>query len=88
MRSSWSSLFTMAKQSSAYNMYEAKTRLSELVEKARRGEKVVLMNRGDPVAMIVPVPRAPLSRKLGFLKGKGRLLPGWDGPIEDFKDYE
>ena len=78
----------MTKQSSAYNIYEAKTRLSELVKKARRGEKVVLMNRGDPVAMIVPLPQAPLPRNLGFLKGKGKLLPGWDDPIEDFKDYQ
>jgi prevent-host-death family protein len=68
-------------------MYEAKTKLSELVDKARRGEKVVLMNRGEPVAMIVPFERGRAPRKLGFLKGKGKLLPGWDEPIEDFKDY-
>ena len=78
----------MSETSSAYNMYEAKTRLSELVEKARRGEKVVLMNRGEPVAMIVPFPSVRPTRKLGFLKGKGRLLPGWDKPIDDFKDYQ
>ena len=77
----------MAKESNAYNMYEAKTRLSELVDKARRGEQVVLMNRGKPVAMIVPFPRAPRLRKLGFLKGKVKLLPRWDEPIEDFSDY-
>ena len=72
----------------SYNMYEAKTRLSELVEKARRGEKIVLMNRGEPVAMIVPLQRPRHMRKLGFLKGKGRLLAGWDKPIEDFAEYE
>ena len=69
-------------------MYEAKTRLSELVEQARRGEKVVLMNRGEPVAMIVPFQRSRRARKLGFLKGKGRLLAGWDKRIEDFVEYE
>ena len=69
-------------------MYEAKTKLSELVDKARRGERIVLMNRGEPVAMIVPFPRNRRPRKLGFLKGKGRLLPGWEKPIEDFKDYQ
>ena len=68
---------------SAYNIYEAKTRLSELVEKARRGEKVVLMNRGEPVAMIVPLQKPQRERKLGFLKGKGRLLAGWNKPIAD-----
>ena len=73
---------------SAYNIYEAKTRLSELVEKARRGEKVVLMNRGEPVAMIVPLQSPRRERKLGFLKGKGRLLAGWNKPIKDFADYQ
>ena len=72
----------------SYNIYEAKTRLSELVEKARRGEKVVLMNRGEPVAMIIPYARPRPARKLGFLKGKGRLLAGWDKPIEDFDEYK
>ncbi len=28
-----------------YNMYEAKTRLSENVKKVREGEEVILMNR-------------------------------------------
>jgi prevent-host-death family protein len=73
---------------SAYNIYEAKTRLSELIEKASRGEKVILMNRGEPVAMIVPLQRPRRERRLGFLKGKGRLLAGWEKPIEDFADYQ
>ena len=73
---------------SGYNIYEAKTRLSELVEKASRGEKVILMNRGEPVAMIVPFRPSRRERKLGFLKGKGRLLTGWDKPIEDLADYQ
>jgi antitoxin (DNA-binding transcriptional repressor) of toxin-antitoxin stability system len=35
-------------KNTGYNIYEAKTRLSELVAKAKRGEKVILMNRGEP----------------------------------------
>ncbi len=73
---------------SSYNIYEAKTRLSELVEKARRGERVILMNRGKPVALIVPFQRPRRARKLGFLNGKGRLLSGWDKPIDDFVAYQ
>ena len=84
--SSWSSLKLMASKS-GYNIYEAKTRLSELVDKASGGEKVILMNRGKPVAMIVPLKRRQRERTLGFLKGRGRLLRGWDRPIEDFDSY-
>ena len=37
------------------NMLEAKTRLSELVKAAQAGEEVVIANRGEPVARLVPV---------------------------------
>ena len=75
----------MAKKS--YNMYEAKTRLSEIVEAARAGQEVVLMNRGQPVAKVVPLERPPVARRLGFLKGRIKLARGWDAPLADFDDY-
>lgn len=36
-------------------LFEAKTHLSELVERARSGERITITKRGDPVAMLVPV---------------------------------
>lgn len=78
----------MAKKSNAYNMYEAKTKLSEAVEKARAGEEVILMNRGEPVARIVPIIPEKHVRKLGFLKGKIKLKSGWDQPIDEFEEYQ
>jgi prevent-host-death family protein len=36
------------------NMHEAKTRLSELVAAALRGEEVVIANAGRPVVRLVP----------------------------------
>ena len=78
----------MPKQSVSYNMYQAKTKLSQLVNEALAGKQVILMNRGEPVAMVVPIPKSRRPRKLGFLKGKVKLLRGWDAPIEDFKDYQ
>ncbi len=35
--------------------FEAKTRLSELLEKVRRGETVTITRHGTPVARLVPV---------------------------------
>ena len=78
----------MPKQSVAYNMYQAKTKLSQLVNEALSGKQVILMNRGEPVAMVVPIPKFRRPRKLGFLKGKLKLLKGWDKPLEDFADYQ
>jgi prevent-host-death family protein len=34
--------------------FEAKTHLSELLEKVRRGDRVVITRRGVPVAVLVP----------------------------------
>ena len=36
-------------------MHEAKTKLSQLVERAQAGEDVVITRRGTPVARLVPV---------------------------------
>jgi prevent-host-death family protein len=50
------------------NILEAKNRLSELIRAAEAGEDVVIANRGEPVARLVPVPAAG-SRKPGSAKG-------------------
>jgi len=42
-------------------IYEAKSKLSQLVEKAEAGEEIVLTRRGRPVAKIVTV--APTSKR-------------------------
>lgn len=36
-------------------LFEAKTRLSDLVERAKRGERITITKRGVPAAMLVPV---------------------------------
>jgi prevent-host-death family protein len=36
-------------------MHEAKTKLSQLVERAEAGEDIVLSRNGKPVARIVPI---------------------------------
>ena len=37
-----------------FSISEAKTRLSELIESALRGEKIVITRRGKPVAELAP----------------------------------
>lgn len=36
--------------------YEAKTHLPRLLEEVSRGQKVTITRRGEPVALLVPVP--------------------------------
>ena len=40
-------------------LFEAKNRLSALVEGASRGEEVTITRRGQPVAMLVPATARP-----------------------------
>ncbi len=51
---------------SAVNLYEAKTQLSSLVEKAARGEETVICKAGKPMARLVALPQtAPIQRRFG-----------------------
>jgi prevent-host-death family protein len=36
------------------NIFEAKSRLSQLIKSVQAGEEVVIANRGEPVARLVP----------------------------------
>ncbi len=64
------------------NLYEAKTHLSELVERAAAGEEIVIAKAGQPRAKLVPIQPAPAKRrKGGFLRGKIWISPHFDDPL-------
>ena len=53
------------------NIYEAKTRLSALLERAQAGEEIVIARAGEPVARLTPIRPATGSRsgvRFGGLK--------------------
>ena len=65
-----------------YNLYEAKMKLSELVEKAAGGEEIVICKAGKPLARLGPLPDKNLEpRKGGFLKGKIWIAEDFDDPL-------
>lgn len=72
---------------SRYNMYEAKTHLSEIVEKARTEGEVVLMIRGEPVARVVPYEAPRKARRFGFARGRIEILRGFGTTPADFEEY-
>jgi len=65
------------------NLYEAKTHLSELVERAARGEEVVIAKTGEPKARLVPLARAAKHRKPGDWKGRVVIAPDFDAPLSE-----
>ena len=66
------------------NIYEAKTRLSDLVDQASRGETVIIAKAGTPLAKLVPLASGS-KRKLvfGLMKGKIRIADDFDAPLPD-----
>ena len=64
------------------NVHEAKTHLSRLLERAHRGETIVLAKAGKPYAKLVPLegrePRTP-----GLLKGKFKLTEAFFEPLPE-----
>lgn len=73
-----------------FNIYEAKTNLSELVELASRGEEVIIAKAGVPKVRLVPVPQPGMVREPGLWEGRIEYGPGWDAPMSEaeLKDWE
>jgi prevent-host-death family protein len=44
------------------NIHAAKTRLSQLVARAEKGERIILARNGKPVAQLGPAPRLQRSK--------------------------
>ncbi len=66
------------------NIYEAKTRLSELVEQARQGETVVIAKSGTPMAKLVPLDAGPKRKiRFGLMKGELEIADDFDAPLPD-----
>ena len=68
------------------NVYEAKTRLSELLERASRGEEFVLARAGKPVARLIPYRSAPEPRVPGRLSGRVVMAPDFDETSDEIID--
>ncbi len=58
-----------------YNIHEAKTQLSRLVEQAAKGESFVIAKAGKPLVkvMAIDAPDAAQRRRIGFMAGQIRV---------------
>lgn len=77
----------MAGRPAYVNIAQAKARLSELVEKAARGEEIVIARDHKPVAKLVAVERSRVPRTPGSAKGTVWIAPDFDETPSDFIDY-
>jgi prevent-host-death family protein len=68
-------------------MHEAKTHLSQLVERALSGEEIVLTRRGKPAVVLTPVERpAPRSALYGLMAGEIEISDDFDELPDDLAE--
>jgi prevent-host-death family protein len=65
----------------SYNVHEAKTHLSNLLERVAAGEEVVIAKAGVPVARLVPVVLPVEQRPLGTEQGRVFIADDFDAPL-------
>ena len=55
-----------------FNIHDAKTNLSRLVDQAAKGEPFVIAKAGKPLVKVIPLgaPEAGQVRRIGFLAGQ------------------
>ena len=79
----WSTLTTLSNimPETLLNLYEAKTSLSKLVDRAASGEEIIIAKAGRPLAKLVPLHHKPPTRKPGGWKGKLSIADDFDAPL-------
>lgn len=63
-----------------FNIHDAKTHLSRLIERAAQGEPFIIAKAGRPMVRVIAID-APLpadTRRIGFLEGEIRVPDDFD----------
>ncbi len=65
------------------SLYQAKTHLSRLIERAAAGEEIVIAKSGRPRARLMPLEDTRALRAPGRGKGQWRVRKDFDAPLPD-----
>lgn len=73
---------------SQFNIADAKTHFSELVQKAMLGEEVIIAKDNKPLLRLAPLTPPARPRQPGSAKGRIlHMAEDFDATPDDFKDY-
>jgi prevent-host-death family protein len=65
------------------NLYEAKTNLSQLVDRAAAGEEIIIAKNGVPLARLVPLETRQVPRTPGGWEDGVWIADDFDAPLPD-----
>jgi prevent-host-death family protein len=66
-----------------FNIHDAKTNLSRIVDDVAGGAEVIIAKAGKPMARLIPIDTPVRSKKLGLLKGKIKVADDFNAPLDD-----
>lgn len=61
-----------------FNIHDAKTNLSRIIDRVEHGEEIIISRAGHPVAKVIPLSRTVNRRCRGSLRGQLILADDWD----------
>lgn len=61
-----------------FNIHDAKTNLSRIIDRVEHGEEIIISRAGHPVAKVIPLRRSVDRTGRGSLRGKLVLTQDWD----------
>jgi len=67
------------------NVHEAKTNLSNLLERVISGEEIIIARAGKPIAKLVPLIPKAARRLPGNDRGRVVIKPDFDEPLPEFE---
>ncbi|SFD81397.1 type II toxin-antitoxin system Phd/YefM family antitoxin [Streptomyces aidingensis] len=69
-----------------YNVHEAKTHFSRILEQVATGEEIIISKAGEPVAKVVPLRRTVRRTGRGSLSGQIEIMEDFDDLPDDLAD--
>ena len=61
-----------------FNIHDAKTNLSRIIQRVEHGEEIIISRAGRPVAKVIPLAGRVQRDGRGSLRGSLVLAPDWD----------
>ena len=68
------------------SVYEAKSKLSQMINKALEGEEVVITRNGKDTVKLTPIPTKKRNW-IGMYEGQIKIHDDFDDPLPEFEDY-
>ncbi len=70
-----------------YSLQEAQDHLRQLIDDARHGKTVLILDETEQAVQLVPIPTSTKTRQAGSARGLVKMASDFDAPLTDFNDY-